>query len=177
VYRMMPTQCKKANMSTVNIYFKKKQLSLNEDKQADIVSEHHGVQYLRLFLIVLSVSQLSHWFIIYIPYFISSHPYIWPLSKNLRTKLIDFHKTSCHCPFVLFDFLSSVMGAGGSSVSIVTGLDTLGSITNTSRNWFSLLPCPDQLWGSPSFLSSEVPRGTFPRGKAARVWNWPLTCN
>jgi len=76
VYRMMPTQCKKANMSTVNIYFKKKQLSLNEDKQADIVSEHHGVQYLRLFLIVLSVSQLSHWFIIYIPYFISSHPYI-----------------------------------------------------------------------------------------------------
>jgi hypothetical protein len=37
-------------------------------------------------------------------------------------------------------------------------------------------PChPDQFWGSPSLLMGT--RGSFPGGKAAGEWSWPLTSN
>jgi hypothetical protein len=41
----------------------------------------------------------------------------------------------------------------------------------------SYSPYVSKLWGPPSFLSNEYPmgtRGSFPGGKAAGAWSWPL---
>jgi hypothetical protein len=44
------------------------------------------------------------------------------------------------------------------------------------RSWefFTSPPCPDLLWG-PSSLLSDGYQGSFPGGKAAGAWSWPVT--
>jgi hypothetical protein len=41
---------------------------------------------------------------------------------------------------------------------------------------FSSTHRPDRLWCLPSLLSNGY-RGSFPRGKVARAWSWPLSSN
>jgi hypothetical protein len=53
------------------------------------------------------------------------------------------------------------------------GLDGQGSLPGRSKKFFSTPQRPDQLWGPPSLLCNGY-QGSFPEGKAAGAWSWPL---
>jgi len=53
-------------------------------------------------------------------------------------------------------------------------LDGRGSITGRGRDFSSLPPRPDRLWGTSSLLSNGY-RRLFPWGKAVGAWNCLLT--
>jgi hypothetical protein len=54
--------------------------------------------------------------------------------------------------------------------------DLYFQVTSASRGGkrFSYPKSPDRLWGPLSLLPNAY-RGSFPEGKAARAWSWPLT--
>jgi hypothetical protein len=54
------------------------------------------------------------------------------------------------------------------------GPDDRGSFPGRGRDYFSLPPRPNRLWG-PSNLLINGYRSSFLRGKAAGAWSWPLT--
>jgi hypothetical protein len=64
-----------------------------------------------------------------------------------------------------------------SAVGIATadGLDDRRSEFDSRRGWkfFSSPPRPDRLWAHPASYPMGT-GGSFPGGKAARAWSWPL---
>jgi hypothetical protein len=79
--------------------------------------------------------------------------------RNIRT---SFHK---------YWFGDSVVG-----ITTGYGLDDwgVGVRVPVGSRIFSSPRLPDRLWGPPNLLSNGY-RDSFPGGKAARAWNWPLT--
>jgi hypothetical protein len=75
------------------------------------------------------------------------------------------------------DHLQELNALDIATVGIATscGMDGLVSIPGMAR-FFSSPQRPDQFWG-PYRLLSNGHRGSFPGGKAAVAWSWPLTSN
>jgi hypothetical protein len=79
-----------------------------------------------------------------------------------------------------FEFLTFCIRSRDSVVCIASsyGLDDRGvgvRVPVGSRIFFSPNR-PDRLWGPPNLLFNGY-RGSFPGGKAAGAWSWPLTSN
>jgi hypothetical protein len=91
------------------------------------------------------------------------------LDSELLTRLI-----ACYKLFIIIIIIIIIIRSRDSSDDIATGsgLDYPGSIPEGVR-FFSSPRRPDRLWDPSSLLSSGY-RGSFPGGKAAEAWRWPL---
>jgi hypothetical protein len=69
----------------------------------------------------------------------------------------------------------------GIGIATVYGLDNRGVGVRRVRvpvgsGIFSSPSCPDRFWGPPNLLYNRY-QGSFPGGKAASAWSWPLSSN
>jgi hypothetical protein len=67
-------------------------------------------------------------------------------------------------------------GSLDSSISVATAcsLEGRGSVPGRGKGFLYTPQRPDRLWGHPVSYPMGT-GGSFPEGKAAGVWSWPLT--